>query len=359
MAHFGYAVVFIFAMIHYPTLLFLTVPAFVAYAIDLWIRYRRFGPSEIVEAASYAGITRLKIKPSRALSMQGGEFVTIGISSMDSSMSFEHHPFSISSHCDDGCFTLHIKDFGEGTWTHRLAELVSTQGETCAIPVRVDGPFGRLGVPLGSKPRSYLVGGGVGVTPLMHMVQLAIERQLNGVVFIWSIRQADMTEAFSAELLALFDQCASTGGAVSMYIYETSKKAEPTPPPESSPEEDHPLMEPLLPPEPSSELQVPVHVGPAENEELPTMGNTSSTDHVVGTCSGKAPVSVSTNSLKISELPETLPGRPPLKKLLVAPQGGDPSDVAVYTCGPAPMVASVEQICLDEGFLCHVETFEF
>ena len=65
------------------------------------------------------------------------------------------------------------------------------------------------------------------------------------------------------------------------------------------------------------------------------------------------------SALKLLELPETLPGRPPLKKLLVVPDGACASDVAVYTCGPAPMVASVQELCLDEGFLCHEETFEF
>ena len=74
---------------------------------------------------------------------------------------------------------------------------------------------------------------------------------------------------------------------------------------------------------------------------------------------GRSPPPQSPRALKLLELPETLPGRPPLKKLLVVPDGACASDVAVYTCGPAPMVASVQELCLDEGFLCHEETFEF
>ena len=391
--HLGYAVVFIFAMMHYPTLLFLCIPSFAAYAIDLSLRYRRFGVSTIVEATETpAGITRLKIRPAKAITMEGGEFVTIGLSVLDRSFSFEHHPFSVSSHCDDGCFTLHIKDFGEGTWTHSLAEAASTLATEM---VRVDGPFGRLPVPLGGKHVSYLVGGGVGVTPLMHMVQIALEQKLTGKIkFIWSVRKADMLEAFTEELLELFDKCSRTDGAVTMSIYETSKK-QPTQNTtadevlqrveEGTADEDHPLAEPLL----AHDHQVPVQMEnpisrstePARKGEhvLPTMGGSSSASaRATGSGAGRASPThtpradanpsasagrssppQTPRALKLLELPETLPGRPPLKKLLVVPDGCCASDVAVYTCGPAPMVASVQELCLDEGFLCHEETFEF
>jgi hypothetical protein len=118
---------------------------------------------------------------------------------------YESHPFSISSapgaFGDPSIFTLHILDMGRParhgnkdgcmdgpTFTHMLAQTLTATGAApiglaggptaspssivAAKPnpdaaLRLEGPYGRLGVDLSQYELVLLVAGGIGVTPLM------------------------------------------------------------------------------------------------------------------------------------------------------------------------------------------------
>ncbi len=51
-------------------------------------------------------------------------------------------------------------------------------------------------------------------------------------------------------------------------------------------------------------------------------------------------------------------GRPDLKELL-RDAGRDPSDVAVFVCGPKELVQSTRKVCNDYNIDMHEEIFEF
>ena len=81
-------------------------------------------------------------------------------------VSSEEHPFTISSAPgDDGCLAFTVK--ASGDYTRALRQAV--QGDRA----RVDGPYGRFSYVLRTQPGQplLLIAGGVGITPMLSMLE--------------------------------------------------------------------------------------------------------------------------------------------------------------------------------------------
>lgn len=85
----------------------------------------------------------------------------------------EWHPFSVSNGPREEDIEFAIRDLGD--WTHEVCQKAiqhSASGNSIPNPyVRIDGPYGVHDFNFRKFPRMMLVGGGVGVTPVIGMLK--------------------------------------------------------------------------------------------------------------------------------------------------------------------------------------------
>ncbi len=194
---------FVFAFLHMPALARFLAPALLLYLLDLAFRYYRATrlPARLlsIQAFEQARVTVLKIAKQSGQSavpfeFLPGQYVFLRCAFVSA---LENHPFSISSAPSviergsggDTIFTLHVRDMGPGTFSHRLFERAlqqasmdaatlsisslsdsSVSAKIVAAPpmdITVDGPYGSPSVDLGDYHTLILVCGGIGITPAL------------------------------------------------------------------------------------------------------------------------------------------------------------------------------------------------
>lgn len=131
-----------------------------------------------------------------------GQYVYINIPQISY---FQWHPFSISSAPSesttrDTIITLAIRDMGRDTWTHNVAKLLEETLLPENIKVRLDGPYGKLSIDLYNYPILVLIAGGIGIAPLISILNqynnnpaLAFDK----VYCIWCAKHTDYLAPFS------------------------------------------------------------------------------------------------------------------------------------------------------------------
>ncbi len=156
------------------------------------------------------------------------------------------HPFSVASvNALTNELKLVIKPGDSSTWTARLAKRIkdnsSKNGETrplaqaqsTSIRFRLDGPYGQPSLPLAKYSTVVLVGGGIGVTPLLPILAEAAKASaakslplLKRLVFVWSIRDISYLEVAASEL-QLAEQAAKDqpgGTSIQLHLHLTVKE---------------------------------------------------------------------------------------------------------------------------------------
>jgi predicted ferric reductase len=172
-----------------------------ALAAYVYIRvlYRFVGPQYDVVVSGVElradDITEVFLKPvGRRMKFDAGQFIYVSFDS--DAVTGEPHPFSVSSPPEDPTLRLSIKRLGD--WTgdvHRIRA-----GERA----RVWGPYGHFGRVLREYPALpvVMIGGGVGVTPLLSIIGSAAFAQRPGeAVLIYSTPTA-AKQVYADELTA-------------------------------------------------------------------------------------------------------------------------------------------------------------
>lgn len=236
---------------------------------------------------------------------------------------FEWHPFSLSSSPHESMVSLHIRVLGD--WTKQLYDYVEA---TKPINVYLDGPYGAPCLDVdGDRYKLFMfVSGGIGITPMQSICNDVLHQRKRGrdvrkLMFIWSVRDLYMVTS-----VLDYDK---------EYFQETS---------------DHRLPHSFSPDlvardEPSDVMENYFHL-------------TRERD--------------SSKFAEANILPEMQPdlkfGRPQLPELFSKMKGyateQSESRVAVLSCGPTPLVNSIEKLCSKHSsggvtFDFHKEVFEF
>jgi len=285
----------------------------------------------------------------------------------------EWHPFSISSGPsprDDGRLRFHCLDMGRGTWTGRLAALTKKgQALHDDIPaftkIEVDGPHGKLTMPIDKYPVIILAAGGVGVTPILSVLEDLYNRRhqmphLSAVHFIWASRHHEaFTEWFPDFLKHIHSEKESK---FYLHLYWTDRKNRPPhliPVPVSSASLKNRNV--LAATQTMGEFQPGSVSGPqppkaavrnggggAEGESLLSTGGRS--DHLY---------KLEDPLADVSELPIDRMHRPDYATLFdVFSRNADShQEVCVLACGPKDMIEAAQNAALERGFAFHKETY--
>lgn len=208
--------------------------------IDMLVRaIRIIRPTSIVTMMAMPGnVTRLELKkPSFRYTSGQYVFLWLGRISL-----LQWHPFSISSGTTESSpdtFTIHVKNMGrvgERSWTSKLNDLARKYEGTDkakTLSIACEGPYGSMTIDPFQFKISILVGGGIGVTPMMSILNklhdMCVKEQktiVEKMYLVWTVPNAECLEWFRCELEAFVQ---NTKIALQIYITRKAPESEAIP----------------------------------------------------------------------------------------------------------------------------------
>jgi predicted ferric reductase/Ca2+-binding EF-hand superfamily protein len=216
-AHMGYGLWFILALIHGPVFWQWVLFPVLGFVIELFIRWRTTKDATFVVNASLlpSKVLGLEVQRPASFNYQPGDYLFIKCPSISN---FEWHPFTISSAPEiPDVLSLHIR--AAGSWTGKLYQLFREQRENWirsgssqpeqGVPVYLDGPYGTPSTHIFESKYAVLIGAGIGVTPFASILKSILYRNqhhssninLEKVHFYWLNREQKAFEWF-VELLS-------------------------------------------------------------------------------------------------------------------------------------------------------------
>ncbi|WP_413173026.1 EF-hand domain-containing protein [Anabaena azotica] len=216
-AHMGYGLWFILALIHGPVFWQWVLFPVLGFVIELVIRWRVTKDATFVVNASLlpSKVLGLEVQRPASFKYQPGDYLFIKCPSISN---FEWHPFTISSAPETpDILSLHIR--AAGSWTGKLYQLFREQREEWirsgsgqteqGVSVYLDGPYGTPSTHIFESKYAVLIGAGIGVTPFASILKSILYRNqhhssstnLQKVHFFWLNREQKAFEWF-VELLS-------------------------------------------------------------------------------------------------------------------------------------------------------------
>jgi ferredoxin-NADP reductase len=282
---------------------------------------------------------------------EAGQYCFINVAQISK---YQWHPFSLScapSAQED--ITFHCLESEENTFTGSLRKLV--EGKQLD-KIKVDGPYGGLSIPLHAYNKLVLVGGGVGVTPMISLLGDLMDRLDSGhksvplleeIHFVWCSRHVEpfmnwfpevLRRAYQHPKVKLHLFADATSVAKLTGATKTDIGATPT------------------------ECSLSVSLGFDSDVELREAPPTNDVADVsVDVDQDKDKCDPAKRSNHLAELGSVVTGgRADFSLLMRGIRAKAPkAKVGVTICGPAPLVVSCQNASLDFGFHVHKETFAF
>jgi predicted ferric reductase len=205
MFHHLYIVVVVFIILHSLESLPGFLPGIILHGIDQSYKlFCRLTAANAVKASAKDEIVSITVPVNPYIykySYQLGGYCFIHVP--DVSL-WEWHPFTIA-HYDAAASTVsfHIKALhNPSCFTRKLYDHI--QSSSKPLKVAVFGPYGSLSLDLKRYDRVYLFAGGIGITPMMSIIEAMAQRRLNRVKnihLIWSIRDTKILDSINLKEL--------------------------------------------------------------------------------------------------------------------------------------------------------------
>lgn len=223
----------VFVALHWPSVIWWLLPTLAMYMASRAIsKVNAVTPVEILEFSDLAdGI--FKIVLSRSLERSGhyeiGQFVYLNVPAISK---LEWHAFTIAScpHTDESSLTILLK--GLGDWTRNLLSHAADCKQKHVMPVvYMDGYYGSSLEDYEQYRTVCLIGGGIGVTPLLAILEDLIakhpypHRLRQKVVFVFMFREFTLLE----EILPLLQKLSKLdpfGNSFRYQLYMTTSPPE-------------------------------------------------------------------------------------------------------------------------------------
>ncbi|KXS11487.1 hypothetical protein M427DRAFT_47179 [Gonapodya prolifera JEL478] len=228
--HFAFVGYTVFGGLHWDEYALFSAAGMLFYFFDRIIRFVRSRQSCTVVSLKHfssANMVRVVLRAPR-FSYHAGQYAFINVTGLSL---LAWHPFSMTSAPDplgrseEEYVTLHIKNVGD--WSKKLVESVQEAGKDAAKTVRmsIDGGHGRPALDFTTFPVALFVSGGVGVTPMLAVLQSLIKRAECGLptsnkklYFFWYIRISSTLPAFAEELSAVQDAAGRLRGVLDVVM---------------------------------------------------------------------------------------------------------------------------------------------
>jgi predicted ferric reductase len=308
-----------FAWLHLPHGTLILIVPLIIYAIDLCLRiYQYMHSVEVVKVGVYEDLTILTLRAPKMAAPSPGGYVLVQCPQVSIG---QWHPFSVYDYTPDTHqFKVAVKSVPSG-WTECL--LVSLRDKSIAdISVNVLGPYGHLPLTL-KDGRVYthvvLVSGGIGITPILSIAQSLLHmhpssaksRMPNTKVTIIAVSK---TASFFATFSSQIGQLKAVGFDVQLFATQSVTMKAPTSVASSRPIITSKKVVPVVAPAPVNTGDEGGLAVKMTNQYLPS-GVTA--------------------------------GRPHIPTLLGEVTKGQTENVrvAVVSCGPEALSASVRQSC--------------
>eukprot|EP00808_Paulinella_micropora_P005862 g60621.t1 len=208
-SHFAFLVFFVLAALHSTYFRTYLAPILAVYLLDRLLRWF-YGvlPKQAIAVDVKAGVTRVVFAkgPCEWLHRREevGQYVFVCFPEVSL---LQWHPFSISSGPTEETREIHIKAVGsESSFTRGVlaaAQKAKEEGKT--LKIKVEGPYGCMGVNYRQFTEIVLVAGGIGITPCMGILKDAFRNRqarfnLQRVTLIWANRHRSLFELFEKEI---------------------------------------------------------------------------------------------------------------------------------------------------------------
>ena len=197
--HHLFLLVLFFVCLHYPGALIYLIPGVAVYSIDKWmglLAYRTAGSAKTKMVSS--DVLEVSMKIGSEVNYQAGQYVFVCVPSVSY---LEWHPYSLtaSPNAHPGKLFFHLKATGKhGSWTRKVIEAATANEK---LPIRIDGFYGDYSQELQDKQIVVLVGGGIGVTPMLSIaLDLVVTDPTIPVILMWTCRTVNEFEIFSSQL---------------------------------------------------------------------------------------------------------------------------------------------------------------
>eukprot|EP00531_Pseudo-nitzschia_arenysensis_P006654 CAMPEP_0116136866 /NCGR_PEP_ID=MMETSP0329-20121206/11957_1 /TAXON_ID=697910 /ORGANISM="Pseudo-nitzschia arenysensis, Strain B593" /LENGTH=780 /DNA_ID=CAMNT_0003631771 /DNA_START=281 /DNA_END=2623 /DNA_ORIENTATION=+ len=198
--HHLFILVLFFVCLHYKGAILYLIPGVAIYTIDKLMGIYAYKncciaktdmvSSDVLECSFKVDTSRYKYK--------AGQYVFVNVPSVSH---LQWHPYSLTSspNANPGEIFFHLKESGdsENSWTRKVVE-VGREGQ---LEMRIDAFYGDYSDELSHKKAVVLVGGGIGITPMISlgMDLIATDRNLP-VTILWVCRTVQEFEIFSEML---------------------------------------------------------------------------------------------------------------------------------------------------------------
>lgn len=200
--HHLFILVLVFVSLHYKGAIMYLLPGIAIYGVDkIMALYAYHKAAPVATKMLSSDVLEISFKTSPGVSYNAGDYIFLNVPAVSF---LEWHPYSITSspsvNGSSQTVFFHIKD--AGSWTK---EVINEAKLGNALKVRVDGFYGvNNGIceQLSSnKDGVILVGGGIGVTPMMSLgLELAKTKGIRVTLF-WVVRTVEELGIFSAVLV--------------------------------------------------------------------------------------------------------------------------------------------------------------